>query len=247
MPRHLLMHCYPRRGGAWRRSVQHVLRRIDQFDGRRIVSVAVDQSTERAGEVSKEFGGLVDIHETHNNASQEMVSFGWLLEQVASEPGISFYCHSKGATQPAHVGSHCWCDAMAITCLDYPQLIDIALRNKATCGAFRSNVVVPGFGPWHFAGTWYWMRHNRLFGRDWKPKLGAFYGAEAYPGLLFAEKESACLFTPKAHLSHMYNNGWWETVGGPSLRRWVARLEAAGHKPLCVDSPNTELICKALR
>ena len=44
--------------------------------------------------------------------------------KVLNEPGITLYCHCKGATQPKRHPSHLWCDAMAAACLDYPELVD---------------------------------------------------------------------------------------------------------------------------
>lgn len=249
MQRNLIMHVYPKSTGLWRRSVLHVLRRLDQFDGKRVVSVVIDTSTDRANDVCKAFGGAVDIREVHNTSQQEMTSFGWLLEHVSTEPGITFYCHSKGCTHPHEAASQTWCDAMAITCLDYPELIDHMLVNHAMAGSFRSNLAFPQSpASWHYSGTWYWFRNDSLFsnGKAWQPQTGVFYGAESYPGEQFQQRQSACLFLDRAHLSNMYNNDWWLTTGGPQLKAWQERLRKAGHSPLCDDSPNTDTLRKAM-
>ena len=227
----------------------HVLRRLEQFDGKRIVSVVIDTSTDRASDVCKAFNGAVEIREVHNTSQQEMVSFGWLLEQVSTEQGITFYCHSKGCTHNTESGSHQWCDAMAMTCLDYPALVDYMLTSHAMAGSFRSNVGFPNSpAPWHYAGTWYWFRNDILFAKDrsWKPKTGLFYGAESYPGEQFSQNQSACIFADKAHLRNMYSANWWETTGGPELKRWKDKLARAGHEPLCDNPPNTDIIRKAM-
>ena len=249
MKRNLIMHVYPKSTGLWRRSVLHVLRRLEQFDGRRVVSVVIDTSTDRASDVCKAFCGAVDIREVHNTGMWEMQSFEWLLSQVSDEQGATFYCHAKGCTKDHNAGSHPWCDAMAITNLDYPALTEYMLANHAIVGSFRNHVGFPlSVSSWHYSGTWYWFRNDALFapGRDWIPKTMTVYGAESYPGENFNLSQSACLFHDRAFFPNMYDPSWWTTTGGPQLKAWQERLRKSGHLPLCEDSPNTEILRRAM-
>jgi hypothetical protein len=236
--KHLVMHVYPKADpGHWRRAVRHVRARLSQFTGRRLVSVAVDTSTDRAADVCREFGGEVEIREVHNDGTQEMVSFPWLMESVVdNSDDLSFYCHAKGCTHSENQSSHLWCDAMASACLDYPAMIDFAMDRKHIAGAFRSRQQVglskAGF---HFAGTWYWFRNRVLYGRDWHRSDPEFWGAESYPGIHFSPEESACLFFDRAETAHLYSLPWWQTVVCPAYRLWRAGFNARGIKPLADD------------
>jgi translation initiation factor IF-2 len=64
MKKNLVMHVYPKTDpGHWRRGVEHVRQRLSQFTGRRLVSVAIDTSTDTAAEVERAVGGEVEIRE----------------------------------------------------------------------------------------------------------------------------------------------------------------------------------------
>lgn len=237
--KNLVMHVYPKADlGHWRRAVRHVRARLSQFTGRRLVSVAVDTSTERAGDVEREFGGEVEIREVHNDGRQEMVSFPWLMEQVIDDSDdLTFYCHAKGCTHKDNQSSHLWCDAMASACLDYPALVDFAMRTKHIAGAFRSRQQVGSSEAiFHFAGTFWWVRNSAIYARNWRKCDQEFWGAESYPGLHFHAHESACLFFDRAETAHLYDLAWWQTVVCPAYRRWRAEFHSRGIRPIADDS-----------
>lgn len=238
MIRHLIMHVYPRAcHPQWRRSVEHLCARFDQFTGRRIVSVAYDTGTDTPDMVREAFGGCeVEIRAVRNSPLQEIESFPHLLHAVSREPGFTFYCHSKGCTHCRHdSASHIWCDAMAEACLDYPELVDCALSEFDTCGAFRSRQVIGDWRtspPWHFAGTWYWFRNDAIFNRDWLPPDNVLWGAETWPGRKFAIERSHCLFYDHAETTHLYDMGFWERAIIPGLKNWRKALAKSGLRPI---------------
>lgn len=237
--KNLVMHVYPKSDpGHWRRAVRHVVARLSQFNGRRLVSVAVDTSTDTAAEVCREFGGQVEIREVFNDGTQEMVSFPWLIQQVLDDSDdLTFYCHAKGCTHRENQSSHLWCDAMASACLDYPALIDFAMQRKHIAGAFRSRQRCgTSEAQFHFAGTWYWFRNRALHGREWHRSDPEFWGAESYPGIHFSIEESACLFFDRAETAHLYSLPWWQTMVCPAYRLWRAGFDSRGIRPLADDS-----------
>ena len=236
--KNLVMHVYPRRDpGHWRRAVRHVRARLSQFDGRRLVSVAVDTSTERAADVCREFGGEVEIRDVFNDGTQEMVSFPWLLDQVIDDSDdLTFYCHAKGCTHTTNPSSHLWCDAMVSACLDYPALVDHVMAKKSICGAFRSRQQVgTSLASFHFAGTFWRVRNRELWARDWNRMDPEFWGAESYPGIHFQPHESACLFFDRAETAHLYHIDWWRASVCPAYRSWRAEFHRRGIKPLADD------------
>lgn len=240
MKRNLLLHLYPLRCHAnWRRTVAHLVARWELFDGRRIVSVALDEFTDTPADVRAAFGGReIELRAVVNGPMQEVASFVPLLEAVAGDrESITLYAHGKGATHcdPASA-SHLWCDAMAEACLDYPRLVDCALADAATCGAFRSRLPIgwPGPSPdWHFAGTWYWFRNDLLFARpDWRAVDPVLWGVEAWPGWRFSRADSRCLFFDEAQTTHLYDRRFWASRIEPARRVWRRRLADCGLAPL---------------
>jgi hypothetical protein len=170
-------------------------------------------------------------------ALREVVSFVPMLERVANlDPNeMTFVCHAKGATH-GHDDSvcHCWLDVMAAACLDSPELIECALEDAAICGAFRTrsghlNV------PWHFSGTFYWLRHDRAFARNWRNIHRHYCGTESWPGLQFGWEESKCLFLD--HPQSLYDEHYWYNTVFPSYRHWQANLRSCGLTTTRVSAP----------
>lgn len=233
MKRHLAMHVYPKSSGMWRRAVRHVRARLSQFTGRRLVSVAVDTSTDRAADVAAEFGDAVEVREVYNDGRQEMVSFPWLMKSIMPESGAVFYCHAKGCTHLPGAPSHLWCDAMAAACLDYPRLVEFALARKQIAGAFRSTMQVGlSSASFHFAGTFWWANIAALSTRQWDRWDGDFWGAESYPGMVFLPWESACLFFDRGETAHLYQLDFWKSTICPAFRAWRNEFRHRGISPL---------------
>jgi hypothetical protein len=246
--RNLMMFVYPRSAGQkWRRSVEHIKARWSQFDGRKTVAVAIDQTTDTPDEVAEAFcDDSIQFHVCCNSGLQEVQPFGQLLESVQHEPGITLYAHSKGCTHIENQSSHLWCDAMASACLDYPQMVDFMLERKSIVGPFRSmQRIGHSASPWHFAGTWWWVRNADLFSRNWGDFEQVFWGTESYPGRHFAKHESACLFFDNAHTAHLYAPDWWRVHIGPAFRTWRERLAECGVRPLAANPPNHPLFTEA--
>lgn len=245
MRRNLIMHVYPRTAGQkWRRSVAHVCARFDQFDGRRIVAVAIDGSTDSVDDVREAFGPCeVELRTVRNSSLQEAATLAALLAEVEStDPNeITFRCHSKGCTHASDdAASHAWADAMFEACLDYPQLVDCMMERFHVCGAFRSTQPVgwPHSPAWHFAGSCYWLKHSELFRRDWRQVDPVFWSPEAYPGWKFRPEESGCLFFDGAATVHLYDPATWRTSVRPALRAWRGKLSECGLDPICSTPPD---------
>lgn len=226
--RNLICYVYPRKCGKWRRTVAHLLAHWSQFDGRKIVTISTDECCDEPWQVVQAFGHDAHLEiewlEVENvPALQEAAHFLPMMERVIHEPGITLYCHAKGATHADdNSASHKWCDGMAAACLDYPRLVDCAFEAGANvAGAFRSHGLwaFPNYHNWHFAGTWWWFRNERLRQLPWRELHPNFMGVEAYPGL-FPLPESRCLFYDNANTAHLYNNDFWRDNITPALHYW---------------------------
>lgn len=242
MTRNLIFHCYPRASGFWRRSVAHLKARWPIFTGRKIVSIALDGTTDDAEDVMQAFDDSAsEFFCVQNNCLQEVASLPRLLKRIETQDpeAITLYAHSKGCTHADGSASHFWCDAMAAACLDYPALVECALSRAHVCGAFRSTMPIgwPSTTPWHFAGTWYWFRSAELFRREWEAIDQNFWGAESYPGQKFTRDESACLFGDAANTMHLYSREFWDGSILPAFWYWRRRLATCGLSPIASGLP----------
>jgi len=235
--RNLIVHCYPRKSGKWRRTLRHLERAWGQFTGRKIITIAHDECCSAPAEVAREWPADCEIIIKPNDRPlQEVASFVPMLERVESRDPDEFttYVHCKGATQPDGHASHLWCDGMAAANLDYPQLLECLFASgKNIVGAFRSHGLwsFPGYHNWHYAGTWFTFRNSRIFGElDWRNINQDFMGVEAWPGIVPVE-ESGCLFYDNANTAHLYNLDFWRDNITLSLKHWRKSLEKCGLKP----------------
>lgn len=99
--KHLAYHCYPVRGnGAWQWNLNQIRLRIGLFDGRRIIAIVVDDTTNAAGDVMGHMSGCdVEFIVKHNDSELGEVST-WidLWSQLKGEPGVTFRAHAKGVS-----------------------------------------------------------------------------------------------------------------------------------------------------
>lgn len=203
--RNLIYHITPfASNDVWLRNVRQLLKRIDQFNGKRLVAIAtgdrmVDPETVKAsfGDERVEF-----ILVENSRILRERASADQLFSAVESiDPNeATFYAHAKGvATVGDTKGVTYWRNAMYHELLDDPEKIEETLVTHPMVGTHRKHD--HGFpdgtqgGGWHFAGTYWWLRHDAFFGKPWRkilPNTG--WGMEALPGLMFEYDEVACIF-----------------------------------------------------
>ena len=235
MIRNLLCHVYPRASGRkWRRTATHLIHRREMFNGRRILMVATDETTDDIKTVRKAFAPLeAEIIESRNTEIQETATFLPSMDMIVSERSdeMTFRCHSKGCTHgDDNAPSHPWADVMFATCLDIPELIDCHLADKSITGAFQwiGPWPFPGMHGWHYSGSFYWFRHDRTFTRNWRWLMPNFFGVEGWPGI-FPREESACVFHgyDNEATAHLYNHNFWRANIVPELRLWATRLREA--------------------
>ncbi len=230
--RNLLWYCYPRSGnGVWQRNIGQLRKRIRLFNGRRVVAIATDKTTDPAGHVKDLLGDVVhEFIEIANGPVHEMEAFPELLGRVETQDSrhITFYGHAKGvtrrATDTAAAGN--WADCMYQVNLDYAPLVEETLKRYHVCGAFKNHgPAFPGLASnFHFAGSFYWFRNRELFKRQWRfweTFDKTWYGTEAAPGIWFKPEEGGALFLPNTGVGVLYG-----TPGSPSYADYVLpRLE----------------------
>src|SRR4029077_4401555 len=149
---------------------------------------------------------------------RERASLMPLLEKVESlnPDEATFYAHAKGVSTVGNPeGVMYWRNLMYQSLLDQPARVRQMLRQYPIVGSFRKrgNVVYPDgvtSSPWHYAGTFFWFRHDAWFGRAWRNLPATGWSVEAAPGLLFRYEESGCVakdepgdpYNPRLYQSH---------------------------------------------
>ena len=236
--RNLIVHCYPRKSGKWRRTLAHLTAgdRWAQFTGRKIISIAFDECCSDPDEVCDEWPSDCEFIVNPNVLGlQEVASFLPLMEKVESRDPDEWttYVHCKGCTQPDGHASHRWLDYMASANFDYPQLLECVMKNANICGAVRSHGLwaFPHYHNWHFAGTFFTFRHSRVFGElPWSNVHQNFMGVEAWPGIV-PVTESACLFFDHANTAHLYSPDFQKQTIEPAMCWWHRNLQKCGLTP----------------
>lgn len=206
----------------WMRNVRQILKRIDLFNGRRVIAVATGEGLVPPDDVRRAFGPHeVEMLTRPNSADlRENATFLPLLERIQSDDPCeaTFYAHAKGVAKDVLClgdpkGSRYWRNAMYRELLDDWERIAELLDEYPVVGTHRRlhseqpNIFPDGqsSSPWHFAGTFFWFRNRDVFATDrwrevWQP---AGWGAEAWPGRMFDFQQSACVAYDG--LSDVYN------------------------------------------
>jgi len=196
--RNLIYHVCPlRNNDGWRHNLALLARRLDAFNGKRIIAIATGDECESSVEVHRELSGLdyECILRPNDPELREVATFADLLQVVANTNNdeATFYAHSKGnSTAGAVDGAQRWTSTM------YHELLDDGkwqrcMEHLKTHAAVGINKMVwddkqPPYpsrlrhGKWMFSGTFWWIRHDVAFGHDnWSYVPRDRYGAEAWP------------------------------------------------------------------
>jgi len=201
--RHLIYHLYPRKGGLWDLNVDLIAPRLQLFNGRKVVCVAVDETTEDLDVVMARFRDLsVTFIPRANDELHETGSFiDVLMPAVAAEEGVTFYAHGKGTSYGRRNVPFAlnWVRNMVHYNLqpDAPRYLDELYESV---GIYRRLMFHNG-SPWHYSGTFFWFRNEAVFrraDRDWGSITRNTHGVEAYIGRLIPYNVSYSLYGDNA-------------------------------------------------
>lgn len=242
--RNLLYHVWPAKGATWRWNVEQLLKRIDMFNGHRIVSVVHDARSEDPAAVRDMLAGHgCEFVVAPNDPRGQAAVFPALLEKL-KETGpdeYTFYGHAKGvkygAVLPGPVRK--WTLALYEANLDDWLTVRKQLERHPMTGAFKMRgqfACHQRLGDWHYSGTFFWFRNGEVFSRDYRRVPEFYHGVEVWPGLLFSAEEAGCLFVD-ALREVPYLDRFWRHTGDAALTRWKAQRSGVpppGHlaKPL---------------
>lgn len=238
--RHLIYHVLPR-GPAWTWNIAQLRDRMSLFNGRRIVSVAIDQEGESIDRVREELAGLdVEIRGVPNDRRlREMASYPGLLESLAcytSTADVHFYGHAKGVTseQWAPAVRH-WTTAMYSALLGHWPAVARELRSALAVGVYRRLRcgVIDYPVPWHYSGTFRWIRNADMYSRQWRQIGQHWCGSEAHVGQLYGVHETACLHSEFGQGGlGLYRQETWDEWAHEARRAWEAEHKCDQQEPL---------------
>lgn len=231
--RHLMVHIWPVRGnGAWQWNCDRLVEYSPLFNGRRIIGIATDETCDPADAVMEYLhsrGFEAEFVLVRNIATVgEVTTFLPSLEKLQAYQGpgdVTFRAHAKCARHTITIDDptatiYRWTRAMWDLNCHWPAVRSI-LEKYATCGAFRRQMFGMGrsWGPWHYSGSFYWFRNRDTFARHWRNLPNAYWGAEAWPGLIFPYlSESGLLVSDNT--GDLYNLSYWEQTIEPMLQTW---------------------------
>ena len=97
--RNLMYHIWPVRGSTWKWNLDQLKQRIELFNGRRVVGIAHDSSSENPEAVQEYLEGHgCEFFVTANDQTGEVTTFAPMLQRLGSENAneLTFYGHAKG-------------------------------------------------------------------------------------------------------------------------------------------------------
>lgn len=258
MKRNLIFYLYPRRGSIWSWHVDQLVQFRHAWNGRKLITVAIDHLTEHPTTVLQRLQPLgAEICWVQNDPNLgETAHLIHKLSLVSSlnEDEATFYAHAKGVTHGGHLLGAVmrWCEAMYTLNLGSIPAVERSLSLFSAVGCFRHFLRHAG-SRWCYGGTFFWLKHSTLFSRKWWDIEHSKYGVEGYPGrhLRWGELRT---FTPDnvgpswlyaGGVTHAYVEQWkqnWEANMHGSvigyLKRVVAAKDVQGKDVLEVGSYN---------
>jgi hypothetical protein len=227
--RNLIYHVWPVRGSTWRWNLDELVRRIDLFNGRRVIGIVCDERSEDAAAVQSHLEGHgCEFVVMRNDARGESATFAAMLERVASgaDDEVSFYAHAKGVKYEPKLPRSVkrWAEVQYAVTLDDWLAVREQLDRFAMTGIFRKHgrfANHQNLGDWHYSGTFFWMRHASVFARDWRNVPQFYGGVEAWPGMQFAPHETGCLLLDNLR-ELPYQDRFWAQKGNAAAAQWKA-------------------------
>lgn len=223
----LIYHVYPNPANdVWLDNVRQLRRRLALFNGRKIVAIATGRGLAAANDVAAaiDWPDVEYLLVPNDRELGEVASFPRLLAAVRSKDPCqaTFYAHTKGAANGREDAGTIrrWRDLMYACLLDDPGRVRELLRRFACVGCLKkvhpNTIVFPSHLPWahwHFSGTYFWFRHDRIFGDPrWSCVPYDYWGAEMWLGGFLEASEAASLYQPRAETDIMwtaYQPAFW--------------------------------------
>jgi spore maturation protein CgeB len=248
MPRrNLIYHIYPVRGSIWAWNLDQLKRRLDLFNGKRILGIVYDERSvapERVQEYLDGHGFEFIIEK--NNAQGEAITFPHMMRKIASEhpDEVTFYGHAKGVkyepSVPATVRR--WTEVQYRVALDDWMTVREQLQRFAMTGPFKMLGRFSShrhLADWHYSGTYFWMRNAHVFSRNYSDVPQFYGGVETFPGIIFSKEETTCLFMDNLTIDNPeplpYYEQFWSNKANHCFNQWESAARSLPPPPELVQ------------
>lgn len=235
--RHFLWYCCPllptgKRAGIevldWQ--LPRIRKILPAFNGAKLCAVATPSSSVEE-KIFAEYStiaqrweeiGVTVIPVVNSTEMREGPAFVKMLESCpGGADDIAFFGHSKGVSRgPKDKAIRYWTETMMETVMENISGAEYSLGRYGVTGAFKryGEFNLPGNNLWHYSGSFFWMRLQEVFKRDWTYLHNFFASVEAWPGYQFTRGEAGCLFADKA--GHLYDLSYWNRTLFKHLDKW---------------------------
>lgn len=216
--RNLAYHVYAQPGNQeWLRNLHQLLRRWNLFNGRRVIAISTAPGLIPPNTVKNLLGDGPEYMLFPNNPRlREAATFLDLLRSVHSTATneATFYAHTKGCSehhdrqQDKQLAIRYWRNRMYSELLDRWPGNGLTLQKYPAIGCYKidysrdpdSEMTSPTgleWGTWHFAGSFCWFRHDRIF-RDpnWSAIADDPFAVEMWLGKLLDSREGKSIYQP---------------------------------------------------
>jgi len=201
---------------------------IEQFNGKRVCCVAVDENTCQS-ELRDQLDELfTDVYYVPNNPSRrELVGFVPTLTKLFSLDVNEAVCfaHAKGQQAGTSVCPliRKWVEACYETVVfNWGQVRPAMETGYPLAGSFK---VLGQFRSsrykWHYSGSYWWGRSASIFtNQHWQSTCNHWWGSESYVGRHWSHDEGYCLFADNVVASSTYSQEMWATRYDAELDQW---------------------------
>ncbi len=236
MVRNLIFHIAPL--GCWRWNIEQLRERLHLFNGVKIAAVSYGEGMDSIKEV-QEILPEIDywVFEPNDTDLRESVTLLPMLELLerhrhSEKQSITFFGHTKGTSRGDNEAVRNWTRLCYEHNLDRIQEVEKQLQVYYATGTFKTNTLnvhFPKESRWHYSGSFWWGRTDKIFEGDWNKFPLMRYTFEAYPSLLFTKDSVGCIFGEQPAID-LYKIG--------NVRKWMEKSETIFNKLASKNKPN---------
>jgi len=225
----------------WKKHVDKWNELAELLNGKCIVGIGVDETTDSFAEVAKYFSEKFELIELQNTPQGENPTFRELIKRIPSgNNDVLIYCHGKGVRPHTNASEavKIWTEHMYESVVfNYKKAIEKLAEGYKCFGSYRTFGDMP-LSPryrWHYSGTFFIVRAKYLQNTIVKNGYG---GVECWPGDNIPATEAYCEFLDGQPLKLGYDINslypdiidlqmLWEAnrLGGPRCEQHKRELE----------------------
>lgn len=224
----------------WEFNVDILLRYIDIFNGRLLITIKTGKHMVKPELVTEKFKNyphaefIIIDNDTHPN---EAYGFYTCLEKLAAtaKNESTFYAHSKGVSPKYlpedYINLNQWTEALYTHNLKDSGRIDELLQQYRAIGCFKRNRYFKNINSdWHYSGTFFWFRHDAVFeNQQWNDSSNtAYYAVEGFLGRLIDSRSAYCIYGENPGDLYLYRDSNWQKLNKkhprPPKPNWINKI-----------------------